>query len=101
MNNINTEVMEKQNIEAVEVDTTTKLEEQLDYTFDNTKARLKEVMDIYEDDANSLAKYLGLSYQSLNKKLNGHVDFKRGEIKAISDRYHLNAEMIYFIFFEE
>lgn len=101
MNNINTEVMEKQNIEAVEVDTTAKLEEQLDYNFDNTKARLKEVMDIYEDDANSLAKYLGLSYQSLNKKLNGHVDFKRGEIKAISDRYHLNAEMIYFIFFEE
>ena len=86
-------VKDKANTEITEV--------KQEYKFENTKERLKEVMGIYEDDAAALAKYLGLSYQSLNKKLNGHVDFKRGEIRAIADRYNLNAEMIYYVFFAE
>lgn len=66
-----------------------------------TKSRLKEVMLIFDDSFGELAKYLDLSYQSLNKKLNNHVDFKRGEIRKIKERYKLDAEQIDYIFFED
>lgn len=66
-----------------------------------TKNRLKEVMSLYDDNFTELAKFLDLSYQSLNKKLNGHVDFKRGEIKQIKERYSLDAEQTDYIFFQD
>lgn len=66
-----------------------------------TKERLKEVMGLFDDNFGELAKYLDLSYQSLNKKLNMHVDFKRTEIKKIKDRYNLDAEQVDYIFFQD
>ena len=65
-----------------------------------TKERLKEIVDLYGDSIGELAKFLGITYQSLNKKLNGHVDFKRVEVKKIAERYSLDAEQIYYIFFD-
>lgn len=66
-----------------------------------TKTRLKEILNLYGDTFANLAKYIGISYQSLNKKLNGHVDFKQSEIKAIKKRYTLDAEQINYIFFRD
>ena len=65
-----------------------------------TKERLKEIVDLYGDSMGELAKFLGITYQSLNKKLNSHVDFKRVEVKKIAERYSLDAEQIYYIFFD-
>lgn len=67
----------------------------------DTKQRLKEVMIGYGDTMAELSKYLEITYQSLNKKLNNHVDFKRLEIKKIAERYSLDAEQIYYIFFDD
>lgn len=66
----------------------------------NTKSRLRETRMMLGDNFKDLAEYMGISYQSLNKKLNGHVDFKRSEIKKIATRYSLDAEEIYYIFFD-
>lgn len=66
-----------------------------------TKERLKEFVDLFDDNFGELAKYLDLSYQSLNKKLNNHVDFKRTEIKKIKDRYSLSPDQVCYIFFDD
>ncbi len=63
------------------------------------KEKLKEFMDIFGDSTMELAKAIGITYQSMNKKINGHSDFKLGEIKKIKNRYNLTAEEIYYIFF--
>lgn len=56
-------------------------------------------MDIYGDTLESLANYLNITYQTLSKKMNGHVDFKRTEILKIKQRYNLSAEQVDNIFF--
>lgn len=76
------------------------LETRTEYNF-KTKDRLKEVVKSYNDSFAELANVLEISYQSLNKKLNGHVDFKRIEIKIIKERYMLSADDIDYIFFDE
>ena len=65
----------------------------------DTKSRLKEYMSYYDDNFQSLAEFMGISYQSLSKKLNNHVDFKRTEILMIKRRYNLTPEQIDYIFF--
>ncbi len=63
------------------------------------KWKLREQMDIYGDTLESLANYLNITYQTLSKKMNGHVDFTRTEILKIKQRYNLSAEQVDNIFF--
>lgn len=65
------------------------------------KHRLKEQMDRYGDSQEELAEYLGVTYQTLSKKLNGHGDFSRTEIRKMKDRYSLTAQQIDHIFFTD
>ena len=63
------------------------------------KWKLREQMDIYGDTLESLANYLNITYQTLSKKMNGHVDFTRTEILKIKQRYNLSAGQVDNIFF--
>lgn len=65
------------------------------------KEKLKEVMAYFDETFPKLAEYLGISYQALNKKVNGQSDFKLGEIIKIKERYGLSMEEIEFIFFPQ
>lgn len=64
------------------------------------KEKLKEVMDYFDETFPTLAKYLGISYQALNKKVNGQSEFKVSEVAKIMQRYNLSAEEVMYIFFE-
>jgi DNA-binding XRE family transcriptional regulator len=67
------------------------------------KALLKSIIALHGDTTLGLAKYLGLSRQSLYNKMNEtgkpSTEFKQGEIAMIRDRYKLNAEEVEAIFF--
>lgn len=65
------------------------------------KYRLKEVIKKNNDSLKDLAVYLDISYLTLTKKLNGHVEFNRKEIKNIKERYNLFPDEIDYIFFQE
>ncbi|WP_078697918.1 helix-turn-helix domain-containing protein [Caloramator quimbayensis] len=65
------------------------------------KWRLKEQIDKNGDTLEELANYLEITYQTLSKKMNEHVDFTRTEIKKIKSRYNLTAEQIEYIFFTD
>lgn len=64
------------------------------------KERLKEVIYLFGDNFTDLAQHLGITYQSLSKKLNGHSDFKLGEIKCIQERYNIDADTLFYIFID-
>ena len=64
------------------------------------KWKLRYLMDEAKDDMQRLADYLGISYQTLSKKLNNHVDFSLTELRLIQQRYDLKAEQIFDIFFK-
>lgn len=66
----------------------------------HTKERLSEILKYFDDNFFKLAEIIGISYQSLSKKLNNHVDFKRSEILRIKQYYKLDAEQIEYIFFD-
>lgn len=68
---------------------------------DSMKWRLKEQIDKNGDTLEELANYLEITYQTLSKKMNEHVDFTRTEIKKIKSRYNLTAEQIEYIFFTD
>lgn len=65
------------------------------------KWKLREQIDKNNDTLDELANYLSIAYQTLSKKMNGHVEFTRAEIKKIKDRYNLEAEQIDYIFFTD
>lgn len=65
------------------------------------KERLVDVIDTSFSSQAELARVLGITYQSLNNKLNGRSDFTRKEIKTIATFYNLSEEDIYYIFFED
>lgn len=65
------------------------------------KWKLREVMDKHNDTLTDLANYLGITYGTLSKKMNQHVDFTITEIKKIKIRYSLTAEQIDEIFFTD
>lgn len=75
------------------------LQKEINEICSGTKSRLKEYMSYYDDNFQSLAEFMGISYQSLSKKLNNHVDFKRTEILMIKRRYNLTPEQVDYIFF--
>lgn len=62
--------------------------------------RLKSVMALHGDTNATLAKFLGITDQSLRKKMaEDGTEFKQGEIARIKDRYNLTGEDIDLIFF--
>lgn len=61
------------------------------------EARMKEQSIKYDD----LAKQLNMSYQSLNKRIRGKVDFRLHEIKTIKDCLKLDREQTDIIFLQE
>lgn len=66
------------------------------------KALLRSVMALHGDTNKDLADYLGISEQSLSKKINENdTEFKQGEIKQIKERYSLTADQVDSIFFAE
>lgn len=64
------------------------------------KWKLRYLMDEAKDDMQRLADYLGISYQTLSKKLNNHADFSLTELRLLQQRYDLKAEQIFDIFFK-
>lgn len=60
---------------------------------------LRSVMILYGDTNRDLAKYLGISQQSVSSKINENgTEFRQGEIAKIKDRYSLSAEQVNNIF---
>lgn len=56
-------------------------------------------MILYGDTNRDLAKYLGISQQSVSSKINENgTEFRQGEIAKIKDRYSLSAEQVNNIF---
>ncbi len=66
------------------------------------KALLRSVMALHGDTNKNLADYLGISEQSVSKKINENdTEFKLGEIRMIKARYNLTREQVDRIFFAE
>ncbi len=63
---------------------------------------LRSIMVMHGDTNATLAKFLGISEQSVCNKINENgTEFKRGEIIKIKVRYDLDADMIDRIFFKD
>lgn len=65
------------------------------------KNRLKENLEQQGITLQGLSEILGITYQTLSKKMNGHVDFTKTEIQLMKDILGLTAEQIDYIFFQE
>lgn len=66
------------------------------------KKLFRSIMVLHDDTNASLAKFLGITEQSLSNKINENgTEFKQGEIAKIKIRYNLDADMIDRIFFAE
>ena len=65
------------------------------------KNMLISKMKLFGDTQKDLADALGLSLASTNAKINGTngAEFVMGEMQTIKDRYHLTAEEVDHIFF--
>jgi len=63
------------------------------------KYKLKQVLERFGHTQNDLAELLGITYQSLSIKMNGHKDFKQSEIFKIIHYYNLTPEEVMDIFF--
>lgn len=66
------------------------------------KELLRSVMALFGDTNAALAKYLGISEQSLSNKINENgTEFWKREIQKIKVRYDLDADMVDRIFFAD
>lgn len=66
------------------------------------KKLLRSVMILHDDTNAALAKYLGITEQSLSNKINENgTEFKQSEIARIKERYNLDCDMVDRIFFAE
>lgn len=63
------------------------------------KHKLRLILDKYGHTQKDLADLLGISYQSVSIKLNGHKDFTQTEIYRIMTVYKLTPEQVVDIFF--
>ena len=63
------------------------------------KYKLKAVLERYDKTQNDLADLLGLTYQTVSIKLNGHKDFTQTEIFKIMVMFNLTPEEVVDIFF--
>ena len=63
---------------------------------------LRSVMVLHGDTNASLARFLGITEQSVSNKINENgTEFKQGEITKIKARYNLDSDMVDRIFFAE
>lgn len=62
---------------------------------------LKAEMKRNDDTQEKLAEALDISVSGVNDRINGRVEFRRSEINAIRQRYHLSSEDTIRIFFAE
>lgn len=60
---------------------------------------MKAAMAKNDDTQEKLAEYLGMQVSGINARINGKIEFRRSEINAIRERYHLTAEETIEIFF--
>ena len=60
---------------------------------------MKAAMAKNNDTQEKLAEYLGMQVSGINARINGKIEFRRSEINAIRERYHLTAEETIEIFF--
>lgn len=60
---------------------------------------IKSQMALHGDTQADLAEAMGISTQSLSKRMHGKKDFSRQEIEVIAKRYSLSCEQICNIFF--
>lgn len=66
------------------------------------KDLLRSVMVLHGDTYKDLADYLGITEQSVSKKINENgSEFKLSEIRLIRCRYNLTSEQVDYIFFAE
>lgn len=65
----------------------------------NMKQKLRALLKQYGQTQNDLAELLGITYQSLSIKMNGHSDFTQSEIYRIMAVYRLTPEQLVDIFF--
>lgn len=67
------------------------------------KNKLESVMKLHNDTGQSLAEYLGIARPTFSNKLNERrgAEFTQGEIKRIKEKYHLSADEVDSIFFNE
>lgn len=65
------------------------------------KNRLRSLMYLNGDSQRELAKFLGLTEQTVSAKINekNGSEFTQGEITMMKDRYHLTPEDVDAIFF--
>ena len=63
------------------------------------KRKIKAVLKRFGHTQNDLAELLGVTYQSVSIKLNGHKDFTQTEIFKIMTMYNLTPEEVVDIFF--
>ena len=64
------------------------------------KKLFRSLMVLHDDTNVSLARYLGITEQSLSNKINENgTEFKQGEIAKIKVRYGMDADTIDRIFF--
>lgn len=60
---------------------------------------LRKLIDSNYGDAKKFADELGISYVTLNQRLQGRIQFKQDEIKKISELFKLSPEEVVTIFF--
>lgn len=65
------------------------------------KRKLKAAIMAGDGTQQNLAEAMGISLSNLSLRINGHVEFKAGEIAFIRDRYDLTDEDVCQIFFAE
>lgn len=63
------------------------------------KKKLRAILSEYGHSQGDLAELLGITYQSVSIKLNGHQDFTQGQIYKIMVCYNLTPEQVVDIFF--
>lgn len=63
------------------------------------KKKLKALLKKNGITQNEIADMLGLTYQTISIKLNGHKDFTQSEIRSLKIILHLSPEEIDDIFF--
>lgn len=65
------------------------------------KDKIKRLLKQQDMSQNELAELLGLTYQTISIKINGHKDFTLSELRTIKIVFGLTPEMMDYIFFSE
>ena len=65
------------------------------------KAGIRSEMAKHNDTLERLAEALDMQVSGLSARINGHIDFRAGEICAIVRRYDLSPQATMDIFFDE